>query len=197
MILVYSLIFLFYETLLTPTHFPHLIFILNTFLILTIISFRGIAIWQELERKRIVPGRSWQSLKSWFLKILNNSNRLDTYGTSVAQLIDADKEIYRIDTDGEEEEGNDRTRGGGEADVSRAAVDDSVVGDKSKKKPIPYKVEEDKKVKIIRFNNPNPFGMNNVFFWGNQIRKFIVTSDTNCNFVSFFFIKEYQYVSLS
>ena len=120
-----------------------------------ILSFRGKALWEELERKRVLPGRSWQSMKSWFLKLIKHSSRLDTYGTSVAQLIDADKEIYRIDTDGEEEEGNDTTRGGGEVDVSRA-VDQSIGG--SKKKTIPYTVEEDKKVKIKHRNdNQNPF----------------------------------------
>ena len=52
--------------------------------------FRGTLIWKEMEAEHVCKGRTWQSLKNrWEKNILS---RLDTFGVSVEQLEEADRD---------------------------------------------------------------------------------------------------------
>ena len=92
---------------------------------------RGRAVWTEMEKKNLIPGRTWQSMKGHFIKILQDEDKLDKFGCSVEQLKEADKEIYRLD---DTEEEGDQENGEG--------VD-------KKRKSKAYSVEEDKKVRWV------------------------------------------------
>jgi len=64
----------------------------------------GRAVWTEMEKKNIIPGRSWQSMKCHFIKILQDEDKLDMFGCTVEQLKDSDREVYRVDEVEEEGE---------------------------------------------------------------------------------------------
>ena len=84
-----------------------------------------------MEKKNIIPGRSWQSMKCHFIKILQDEDKLDMFGCTVEQLKDSDREVYRVDEveeEGEREEENEE-------------------GVDKKKNNKLYSVEEDKKVR--------------------------------------------------
>ena len=65
--------------------------------------FRGTRIWKEMENASVCPGRTWQSLKNrWEKNILS---RLDTFGVSVEQLEEADR-----DSDNDEDSRSNTSR---------------------------------------------------------------------------------------
>jgi len=99
-------------------------------------KWRGTVLWKKIEKQKLLPGRSWQSMKQRFKMMLINK-RLDKHGITEAMLSDADKRIYHGDEEDQDSEDQDDT---------------NVTNNKKKTKP--YTIEEDKKIlKYITDNN--------------------------------------------